>query len=66
MQPHDLAAAFHGCRVDLVHGEQDALVPRAQWEQNAERLALAGIAVERHLFPGGHALDPVVLRRCFG
>jgi len=66
LQHEDLATAFHGCSVDLVHGEQDALVPRAQWEQNAERLVLAGIAVERHLFPGGHALDPVVLRRCFG
>ncbi|MBV6403681.1 MAG: hypothetical protein IT228_03325 [Flavobacteriales bacterium] len=66
LKREDLARAFAGCNVDLVHGEQDHLVPQAQWEQGAERLTAAGIAVRRHLFQGGHILDPVVLRRCFG
>lgn len=66
LQRDELTRAFGSCRVDLVHGEQDTLVPSVQWEQNTERFAAAGITTERHLFPGGHALDPVVLRRCFG
>ncbi len=66
LRREDLDKAFAGCAVDLVHGAQDPLVTQAKWEQGAERLATADISVRRHLFQGGHGLDPVVLRRCFG
>lgn len=66
LQREQLAAAFKGCTVDLVHGRQDAMVPESAWAQAAERLETAGVTVHRHLFPGGHTLDPVVLRRCLG
>lgn len=59
-----LSAAWGGGVVDLVHGTRDQLVPETTFRANEELLMRSGLTVRTHLFPGGHALDPVLLARC--
>lgn len=59
-----LRNGFGHCRVDLVHGTLDQLVPETVLRSNEERLSRVAHQQRTHLFPGGHSLDPVILRRC--
>jgi predicted esterase len=56
--------SFHGSTVQLVHGSKDNLVPEQVWRENEERLNQANVKAQAHSFPGGHAIDPVILARC--
>jgi phospholipase/carboxylesterase len=48
--------------VQLIHGEQDELIPVEGLHITREALARAGIAVEWHICPGlGHGIDPAGL-----
>ena len=59
-----LTNALSTTRIDLVHGEQDKLVPERVFRDAEERLRSAALTLRTHTFPGGHALDPVILSRC--
>lgn len=50
-------------RVDLVAGEQDALVPASALHEAARRLEVAGVAHQEHLFNGAHKLESALLAR---
>lgn len=49
--------------IDLVHGEQDVLVPAAVLQRNESRLREAGLPYRILHFPGGHQLDRLTLQR---
>ena len=53
-------------RIDLVHGTEDTVVNEEKLLQNEAKLRAAGLKWDTHRFPGGHALDPVILRRIIG
>lgn len=53
-------------RVDLVQGTDDAVVNEEKLLQNEAKFRAAGLKWETHRFPGGHALDAVILRRIVG
>ena len=59
-----LRTSFLGSRVDLVHGNNDELVPASVQQSNEQRLMRAGVDIHAHRFPGGHALDQLILARC--
>ena len=59
-----ISDALRTTRVDLVYGEQDKLVPERVFRDAEERMRSAALKVSTHMFPGGHALDPVILARC--
>ena len=59
-----LSIGLSTTRIDLVHGKQDKLVPERVFRDAEERLGSAALALRTHTFPGGHALDPVILSRC--
>jgi phospholipase/carboxylesterase len=45
--------------VQLIHGEQDDMIPVEALHMTREVLAAAGVAVEWHVRPGlGHGIDP--------
>lgn len=58
-----LQARWSACRVSLVHGTADELVPMSAMETAEQRLRSEGIQCEVVTHPGGHALDRTVLRR---
>ncbi len=60
----ELKRTFQQSTVQLVHGSKDDLVPEQVWRENAERLSRANVKAQAHSFPGGHAIDPVILGRC--
>lgn len=61
----ELKRTFQGTKVQLVHGQQDTLVTEQVRKENEERLLRAGVDVRSHVFPGAHAIDRVILDRCF-
>jgi predicted esterase len=67
MPPEHDAATLRECwartRVELVHGEEDTVVPAEALAQNEARLRDAGVAYTTHRTSGGHALDPITLQR---
>lgn len=60
----ELKRTFQRSTVQLVHGSKDDLVPEQVWRENVERLSRANVKAHAHSFPGGHAIDPVILGRC--
>lgn len=63
LQPEQLSARWHRTSVTLVHGEQDALVPETVLAVSEARLRAAGVPHAIQRFPGGHALDKLLLQR---
>ncbi len=66
--PPDISAStlrtrWSALSVQLIHGEQDTLVPEAQLTQAEARFREAGVAFHSHRHPGGHALDKLLLQR---
>ena len=61
--PKELGRRWSKIRIDLVHGENDALVGPEAMRKNHAQLVRAGIEAEMHAHDGGHSLDPVVLAR---
>ncbi|HEX2615907.1 MAG TPA: dienelactone hydrolase family protein [Flavobacteriales bacterium] len=57
------AGRLHATPVDLVHGEQDTLVPADVLVQSEARLRDAGVVHATHRHAGGHALDTLLLKR---
>lgn len=66
--PPDISAAtlrirWSRVQVDLVHGDEDSLVPAEQTALAEARFREAGVAIHTHRHPGGHALDKLLLQR---
>ncbi|MBK9177579.1 MAG: dienelactone hydrolase family protein [Flavobacteriales bacterium] len=59
----DALAAWRSLPVDLVLGDQDEFAAPKDLNAQAQRLQGAGVACNKHLFEGGHRLEPVTLRR---
>lgn len=60
-----LRARWNTVRVQLVHGEQDTVVPEPQLTQAEARFREAGVSVQTLRHAGGHALDKLLLQRLF-
>ena len=58
-----LAARWSTTLVELVHGEQDTIVPASVLAQSEAKLRQAGVHHRTHRFDGGHALDKLLLQR---
>lgn len=58
-----LATHWAKVQVDLVHGDQDRIVNRADHLRNETRLRAAGITCHTMYFSGGHELDRHTLKR---
>ena len=58
-----MATRLSTCRVALVHGDRDAIVPASAGTQAAARLREAGVPFTLHTYAGGHDLDPITLGR---
>ncbi|MCB9184983.1 MAG: phospholipase [Flavobacteriales bacterium] len=59
-------AKWRGLRIDLVLGDQDEYASAKDLDAQAVRLEQAGVHCCKHLFEGGHKLEPVTLRRVMG
>lgn len=56
-------AKWREIRIDLVLGDQDEYASAKELDAQAVRLEQAGVSCTKHLFEGGHKLEPVTLRR---
>lgn len=56
-------ASWRGLPIDLVLGDADEFASPKDLDAQAQRLHAASIACDKHLFEGGHRLEPVTLRR---
>lgn len=59
-----LSTRLSACRVDVVQGTLDTLVPPVPL-QGETRWREAGVTFTRHTHPGGHELDNLMLSRLF-
>lgn len=59
----DALAKWRGLKVDLILGDQDEYASAKDLDAQAVRLEQAGIECGKHLFEGGHRMEPVTLRR---
>lgn len=58
-----LRKAWAQGRVDVVHGTQDDLVPVETAQRTATTLRDVGVEHRLHLYEGGHAIDPLLLKQ---
>lgn len=56
-------AKWRALKIDLVLGDQDEYASVKDLDAQAVRLEQAGVHCGKHLFEGGHRMEPVTLRR---